>query len=349
MKNKSIAFVVFGEENSARNALTEDNYKPLADSLIENGFNVESVLFHDTRIKHLEKKLPEFDAVMVWVDAIVQGVDRRPLDTLLIEAAKKGVFVSTHPDIIQKIGTKQVLFSTKDMDWGGDIELYSTYQDFESRFFSSLDGCSSNIRVLKKYRGSNGNGVYKVYLVDNDVCLIPAPSPEDKRVFSKKDFLEEFRGYFEDSGILINQPWANGIINGMVRAYMTENKVTGFGYQESIALCQYTNDLNSQVRPVSRRFYFSEHCGLFQDLRSILESKWIPQLLEIHSISSDANSQRQFPALPLLWDIDLFINDVNNQSTEKKYTLCEINVSGVSPFPPSCINYVVEKLKKRLL
>ena len=38
MASKSIALVVYGEESSDRNALTEEHYKALADSLAENGF-----------------------------------------------------------------------------------------------------------------------------------------------------------------------------------------------------------------------------------------------------------------------------------------------------------------------
>jgi hypothetical protein len=159
-------------------------------------------------------------------------------------------------------------------------------------------------------------------------------------MLSVDDFFKEFRRYFENGGMLINQQWVQGITNGMVRCYLTGIKVSGFGYQESNALCPQSDDPASPVRPTSGRFYFSEHCGLFQDLRSIMESKWVPQLQQIHSISDQM--------MPLLWDVDLFINDVNGQHAEGKYTICEINVSCVSPFPPSCVHHVVGELRKRL-
>ena len=71
-----------------------------------------------------------------------------------------------------------------------------------------------------------------------------------------------------------------------------------------------------------------------------MEGKWIPQLQNIHSLSDEV--------MPVLWDIDLFINDVNTTDTANKYSLCEINVSGVSPFPPSSIPHVVNALKAKL-
>ena len=333
---KSVALVVFGDENSTRNILTEDGFKPLADALVENGFAVESVLFHDSRMKYLEQKLPEFYAIMLWVDPIVQGVDRRLMDEILSNAAKNGTLVSTHPDIIAKIGTKEVLYTTKKMDWGSDVQFYPDYQDFEKRFVASLSG--TGIRVLKKHRGSSGNGIYKVYLAGNNICVVAASSPEEERILSRDDFHKEWRGYFEGGGMLIDQQWSDAIANGMVRAYITGNKVTGFGYQESVALCPLT--YNDKLRAPGRRYYFSEHCGMFQDLRGIMESKWIPQLQKIHSITDEA--------MPLLWDVDFFINDVNTPDTVKKYTMCEINVSGVSPFPPSCIPHIVNAIKSKL-
>ena len=336
-KQRSIALVLYGETGSSRDALTDEKYKKLAEALIEAGFTVETVLYHDAVADELEDKLAEFSAVLVWVNPIEKGNNRARLDGLLVNISEKGVFVSTHPDTILKIGTKKVLYTSRDMDWGGDTEMYTDFSDFEKRFLVSLN--SSSIRVLKQYRGESGNGVYKVRLADSaggKLKVTHAPSPHDEQILSKEEFLEKFSPYFNNDGLLINQKWADGLMNGVVRCYLTGTKVSGFGYQESNALCPVSRDPDSKVRPTSGRFYFSEHCGLFQDLREIMENKWIPQLQEIHSLTDER--------MPLLWDIDLFINEVNSKNTESKYTLCEINVSCVSPFPPSCITHLVAAL-----
>jgi hypothetical protein len=52
--------------------------------------------------------------------------------------------------------------------------------------------------------------------------------------------------------------------------------------------------------------------------------------------------------MPVIWDADFFINDVNTKKTGEKYTLCEINVSCVSPFPESAIPYMVEEVRKKI-
>ena len=52
--------------------------------------------------------------------------------------------------------------------------------------------------------------------------------------------------------------------------------------------------------------------------------------------------------LPVIWDADFFINEINARNTSKKYSLCEINTSSVSPFPESSIPYIVDEVGNRL-
>ena len=257
---KSIALILYGDINSTRNAFTDDNFKGLAESLSEAGLNVESVLYHSSKAKQLETELERFTAALSWVnpkERLERGADNLNLDDILLNLSKKGVFVSTQPEIILKLGTKRVLYSTRQMDWGGDTELYPTYEDFEKGFISSLD--NSSVRILKQYRGESGRGIFKVRLKDFEnkiVSVIHAVSANEERILSKDEFHDEFKPFFEDSGLLVNQKWAKGITNGMVRCYLTGRKVSGFGYQESVALCPQSDDpTESRIRPTSRRFY----------------------------------------------------------------------------------------------
>ena len=50
----------------------------------------------------------------------------------------------------------------------------------------------------------------------------------------------------------------------------------------------------------------------------------------------------------MLWDCD-FILEGPTREREDRYVLCEINVSSVSPFPPSAIPTLVDAVKSRLL
>lgn len=336
MKAYSIAILVFGETNSGRNALTEDKYMGLALAFTEKGIRVDSVIYNDRLAERLAKELLQYQAILVWVNPIEQGNDRKRLDALLMELAKKGCLVSTHPETILKIGTKDILYKTRNMDLGGDVRQYSSFAEFKERFLLS----APQMRILKQYRGNGGNGVFKINTMNinnNMIGITHATGDEGERVVTEADFFEQMKYYFDNNGMLIDQPWNANIINGMVRCYLTGSKVSGFGYQEINAL--YPSDGSKPIKP-GKRFYFSEQCGLFRDLKNTMESEWVPQIQEITSLPDNM--------LPVIWDADFFINEINTQNSKEKYELCEINVSCVSPFPESAIPYIIEEVSNRI-
>jgi len=339
MKSAEVAILIYGDINSGRDALTEEKYKDLASSFSSHGFNVKSVLYNDDLADKLSIDLLKFSAVLVWVNPIEQGKDRKKLDSLLVAISEKSCFVSTHPGIIIKMGTKDILFKTKDMDWGGDIKIYTTYEDFVTRFHASLRG--SGVRVLKQYRGNGGNGVYKIiYKSAGAVTLIHAVASNEERTMALSEFNTAFKPFFSNNGLLIDQEWNENTINGMVRCYLSGTKVAGFGYQEINALYELNNNFTETHFPPSKRYYFTENCGLFSDLKEIMETRWVPQLQNNLSIKEEM--------MPVIWDADFFINKINSPTVIEKYTLCEINVSCVSPFPSSAIKFIVDEVRNRI-
>ncbi|HEV8508447.1 MAG TPA: Cj0069 family protein [Chitinophagaceae bacterium] len=332
MNNGPIALMIFGEPGSAKNALTEEKYKKLAIHFKEREFEVDSVLYHDSISGKLAKELSKYKAILVWVNPVEQGYDRKKLDVLLTELATNGCFVSAHPETILKLGTKEILHRVKETEFGGDIKLYRSFEDFKANFFSLKE--LTGIRILKPYRGNGGNGVFKIDATGykNNRIGITQAKGGGEEILAVDDFFAAVEPYFPTNDMLIDQEWNQNIINGMVRCYLTGAKVTGFGYQE-------VNALYPKKSP-SQRYYFSEDCGLFRDLKNIMENKWVPQLQQITRIESEG--------LPVIWDADFFINSVNTNDTGKKYSLCEINTSSVSPFPESSIPHIVEEVRTRL-
>ena len=88
-----------------------------------------------------------------------------------------------------------------------------------------------------------------------------------------------------------------------------------------------------------KRYYFTERCGIFHDLKEIMENSWVPELKEKFSIPDTL--------MPVIWDADFFIDNTKTPSSGK-YTLCEINASCVSPFPPGSIKFIVKELNSRI-
>jgi hypothetical protein len=80
-------------------------------------------------------------------------------------------------------------------------------------------------------------------------------------------------------------------------------------------------------------------CRKFQQLRQSLETGWL-ELLRARVGLSRAQ-------LPLLWDCDFLFGERAAGDAER-HVLCEINVSSVSPFPPSAIDPLVAAVQRRL-
>src|SRR5260221_13134072 len=75
---------------------------------------------------------------------------------MLRDVASRGVWISAHPDVILKMGVKEVLYRTKHLGWGADTHLYRTARAFNEHFPQRLQ--SAGPRGLKQNRGHSGVG-----------------------------------------------------------------------------------------------------------------------------------------------------------------------------------------------
>src|SRR6202012_1109902 len=126
----------------------------------------EPALYADDVADQVREQLLRCDGVLVWVDPPSQGRDRVVLDALLRDVASNGVWVSTHPDVILKMGVKEVLYRTRHLGWGVDTRLYRSPDEFAAAFPPLLR--ASGPRVIKQNRGNGGQGVWKVEIVSGD-------------------------------------------------------------------------------------------------------------------------------------------------------------------------------------
>jgi len=123
----------------------------------------------------------------------------------------------------------------------------------------------------------------------------------------------------------------------MVRAYLVADRVVGFGDQAINALYPALGDTPAPA--AGPRLYCGADDARFQDLKGRLESGWIEQLRDGVGVPPHR--------LPLLWDIDFMHGEPAPDGTPR-YVLCEINVSSVSPFPPSATTPLVQAVAARL-
>jgi hypothetical protein len=152
-------------DREARREATPDNNRlsSVFEALAALGIRAEPAVYADDLVPEVREQLLKLDGVLVWVDPISDGQNRTTLDAMLRDVASRGVWVSAHPDVILRMGVKEVLHRTKHLGWGTDTQLYRSVQAFHEEFPPKLQ--SAGPRVLKQNRGNGGQGVWKVELV----------------------------------------------------------------------------------------------------------------------------------------------------------------------------------------
>jgi hypothetical protein len=204
----SIAIVSRGDEEARRTVTPETSrFKAIFAALREAGVDAEPVVYEDDVLDAVRAQLVRVEGVLVWVNPIHEGRNRARLDALLCEVAARGVWVSAHPDVILKMGTKEVLHRTRMMSWGCDTALYRTVEAMRAELPARLAG---GPRVIKRNRGNGGLGVWKVETLASPrngtrVRVLDATKDASEEL-ALDEFFERCLEYFED-GCVIDQPF----------------------------------------------------------------------------------------------------------------------------------------------
>jgi len=325
-----LALLWRGNRQTRSEATAQNNrLNRVFDALAALGIEAEPAIYADDMADEVRQQLLNSDGVLVWVDPISEGQNRIVLDALLREVASRGVWVSAHPEVILKMGVKEVLYRTRHLGWGTDTHLYRTPAAFREEFPLRLR--SAGPRVLKQNRGNGGQGVWKVELMSAPahaaaiVRILHArrgSTPEEMQI---GEFMKQCDAYFANEGCIIDQPFQARLSDGMIRCYMGADKVIGFGHQLIKALIPPPPEgPDSQAAQPGPRIMHAAFAPEFQALRRKMESEWTPKMMRLLGIDVES--------LPIVWDAD-FLYGPRDASGQDTYVLCEINVSSVFPFP----------------
>jgi hypothetical protein len=316
-------------------------FAPLFEALARAGTPAAPAVYHDDFADEVEAQLRGCGLVLVWCNPIEGGRRRDRLDAMLRRVAQAGVVVSAHPDAILKLGTKDVLFDTRELPFGSDVARVDSLRQLEAELPQRL---LKGARVLKQYRGHSGIGVWRVEPADAAsgpglLRVRHAQRGAEEELLDLPGLLAKLAPYFEaaNGGHMIDQAWQARLVEGTIRAYLVEDRVAGFGHQAVNALVPAAP---GQTAPQpGPRLYHPADLAAFQDLRERLESGWVGLLQERVGLPREH--------LPLLWDCDFMLGERGAGDSER-YVLCEINVSSVAPYPPSAIDPLVAAVRRRL-
>ena len=185
------------------------------------------------------------------------------------------------------MGTKEVLFRTKNLPWGSHVRLYSSLQALREQMPVALR--ESGPRVLKQGRGSSGNGVWRLELVGDaeqssqaTVRVQSAERGAHAEVMSFDAFVEarhSYCRYFRGNVSFVDQPYAERLSEGMIRCYLVQDRVAGFGHQHVTALLPAPP--GQTVPDPQPRHYYGPDKPEFQLLKQLLETSWVPAMQAI--------------------------------------------------------------------
>ncbi len=335
-----IALLWRGNREARNKANPESNrLRGVFDALAALNIAAEPAVYSDDMVEEVREQLLRVDGVLVWVDPISEGQDRSTLDAMLREVSARGVWVSAHPDVILKMGTKEILFRTRHLGWGTDTTLYNVFEEFWQQFPARL--ISAGPRVLKQYRGNGGIGTWKIEMIagraaasDNDLIVRAQEArggafEEELRL---SDFMRRCEAYFAGSGRLIDQLFQPRVGEGMIRCYLVQNEVVGFSTQAPRSAGNFAM--------AREKTMFGALEPRFRALKDIMESQWVPAVMRI--LDLDIGS------MPVIWDAD-FLYGPKTSAGQDTYVLCEINISAVFPFPDQATSKIAQAAAARLI
>jgi hypothetical protein len=316
---------------------------PLFEAFSKLNVTIVMIPFTDDALDEVREELLSCDGVLVWVNPIQDGANRAALDSLLYEASAQGIFVSAHPDVIMKLGTKEVIFHTRELGWGCDTALYRSPADLKKRFPIRLT--ERGRLVLKQGRGNGGNGVWKVELVAEDSKAGPDQLVRvqdaqlrdgSSEMMTLAAFMDRCEEYFAWSSCLVDQEYQDRLADGMLRCYLTHDEVVGFARQRPKGLLTLEpGELPVQSPPSVME---GPDIPAYQALRVKVEREWVPQMKTILGLEPES--------LPVIWDAD-FLYGAKDAAGEDTFVLCEINISAVWPFPPMASEKVAAAALRR--
>jgi hypothetical protein len=329
----SVAILSRGDATARRDATPQNSrFAHLFEALADLGITGRPAIYDESFAEEVREQLLAADGVLVWVNPIQDGRNRAALDALLREVAARGVWVSAHPDVILKMGTKEVLYRTRSMGWGSDTALYQTAGAMRTELPTRL---ATGPRVIKRNRGNGGQGVWKVErLPSSSMIRVLDATKDTPEELTLNDFLHRCAEYFEN-GSVIDQPFQPRLSEGVVRCYMAGDRCAGFGHHKVKALVE-SPAARSEAGP---RLYTSNADSRFQGLRRLMEDEWTPQLTSLLDIARGD--------LPMIWDADFMLGPVQRDGSDS-YVLGEINVSSVYPYPDEAPAEIARRVADRL-
>lgn len=322
MKKHIVFFEAEGGSDKGDDGHRRDTM-PMVNALHDKGWGAEVVFYADERRDEIFKQVSETaDAYVSRINpGNIPGGEGKYFD-MLRDLCNANVIGLPHPDAMIGYGAKDALVRLADTDLvPDDTYAYYTVEEFHQQFPQSV---SHGVRVLKQNRGSTGEGIWRVEVVDERPyqpgdtlpldTQLKCTEAVDNHVEMHKlgDFMTFCEQYIVgDNGMLVDMRFMPRIKEGEIRILLVgDSPIFVVHKKPSDAEDAFSATLFSGAK--YRYDDPSEWQGLmdlFQDNLSLMTDKLGGY------------------AIPLIWTADFMLDWDDNQND--KYVLGEINCSCV--------------------
>lgn len=313
---KIIIFEVQGGSDKGPDGYRKDTM-PMVQALQQRGFEAE-VVFYD-----FERQQEILNDVLENACAYVSRINPGNLKhesayfSMLRQLCENGIIGMPHPDAMIGYGAKDALVKLTNTSLvPKDTYAYYSLQELFEQFPSSL---AKGERVLKQNRGSTGEGIWRVSLVDEGEVphaksKIKCTEAKDNHVeyWELKDFMYFCEQYITgDNGMLVDMPFLPRIKEGEIRLLMLKDRPINVVHK----------------KPQDHEDAFSATLFSGAAYRYDSPEEWQELVTSFLMQLPDVTKQLGGYDLPLLWTAD-FILDTNPDGTDC-YVLGEMNCSCV--------------------
>lgn len=322
LKKHVIIFEARGGSDKGNYGFRPDS-KPIIDSLKTRGWTAEIIFYRDENRGEIYRHT--IDRADAYISRVNPGnlADETGYFQMLRELVHNGVEGLPHPDAMINYGAKNAVERLKDTDLvPDDVYTYYTFDELKENLPKTL---LKGERVLKQNRGSTGEGIWRVALVNdadgkdvNAVSLdaqIKLTEAKDNHVEHKTlgEFIDFCIQYLEGhNGMLLDMPFLPRIKEGEVRVLMLRDKAVNVVHKKPAEGADaFSATLFSGAK------YRYDKPEQWQELIDVMTES-------LKKLQEDLGGYD----LPLIWTAD-FILDTDKETGKDKYVLGEINASCV--------------------
>lgn len=322
MKKHVVIFEARGGSDKGKYGFRKDS-KPIIDSLKKRGWSAEIIFYNDADRGEIYRH------TINRADAYISRVNPGNLPSeigyfqMLRELVSNGVEGLPHPDAMTAYGAKNSIERLKGTNIvPEDVYTYYSFDELKEALPKSL---KRGVRVLKQNRGSTGEGIWRVEVLESEkyakskviplTAKLKLTEAKDNHTEEKtlQEFLEFCIKYLEGhNGMLLDMPFLPRIKEGEIRVLMLRDNLVNIVHK----------------KPADTKDAFS--ATLFSGAKYRYDSpeEW-PELVKlVQSSLKDIQARLGNYDLPLIWTAD-FILDTDKETGEDKYVLGEINASCV--------------------